>query len=115
MVPGEEVLPQFDDDGLLAQPGTWNEAVARRIARVDGVGELTAEHWAVIRQLRADHTVAGSVLAVRLLSLCAEEEQQTIYRLFRSYLEAWRVSGLPNPGRRFCGLLWLGTRTWDRH
>ncbi|BAU50191.1 sulfur relay protein, TusE/DsrC/DsvC family [Sulfurifustis variabilis] len=114
MIP-QHTLPKFDDDGLLAQPNAWNEAMARAIARVDGVGELTPEHWAVIRWLRADHRVAGSVLAVRLLSVCGEDEQRAICRLFRSFLGAWRVSGLPSPGRRLCGLLWLGARASETY
>lgn len=111
MIRRNGVREEFDEDGLLMRPDAWSETMAREIALGDGVGELTAEHWAVIRQLRADYTVAGSVLAVRLISLCGEDEQRRISRLFHSYLEAWRVSGLPNPGRRFCGLLWLGARS----
>lgn len=110
MNPRETTRPEFDEEGLLRKPELWTEAMARRIARADGVGELTAEHWEVIHRLRADYMVAGRVLAVRLISLGDADEQGRIRRLFHSYLEAWRVSGLPNPGRRFCGFLWLGGR-----
>lgn len=109
MIREDVMLPEFDADGLLARPEVWSEAMARQIARADGVGELTVAHWDVIRRLRADYTVAGKVLAVQLISLCDADEERRIRGLFRSYLEAWRVSGLPNPGKRFCGFLWLST------
>lgn len=110
MAPECIALPEFDEDGLLARPDAWSEAMAREIARADGVGELTAEHWRIIARLRADHRVAGKALALRLMSLCDADEQRRICGLFRSFLEAWRVSGLPNPGKRFCGFLWLTAR-----
>lgn len=91
-------LPEFDEDGLLASPGEWNEVLARELARTDGIGELTEEHWDVIRRLRNEFVLFGTVLAVRRLSLSQEREKSHVHDLFHSYLEAWRLSGLPNPG-----------------
>ena len=41
----------FDRDGFLTDPGSWNEDLARHIATQDGVGELSEEHWSIIRFL----------------------------------------------------------------
>lgn len=91
-------IPEFDEDGLLKYPGQWNEAVAQEIAQRDGIGELTEEHWDVINRMRTDYMLFGTVLSVRRLSLGEEYEKRHVHGLFRSYLEAWRLSGLPNPG-----------------
>jgi tRNA 2-thiouridine synthesizing protein E len=91
-------LPEFDDDGLLKNPGQWSQPIAEAIAHTDGIGELTEEHWGIINRMRTEYMLFGTVLAVRRLSLGEDHEKRHVHDLFRSYLEAWRLSGLPNPG-----------------
>ncbi|BAU46863.1 sulfur relay protein TusE [Sulfurifustis variabilis] len=95
---GTQRLPEFDEDGLLKYPGQWSQSVARAIAQTDGIGELTEEHWGVINRMRTEYMLFGTVLSVRRLSLGEEREKRHVHELFQSYLEAWRLSGLPNPG-----------------
>lgn len=97
-------LPEFDENGLLRHPGQWSRSVAEAIAQSDGIGELTDEHWDIIDRFRTEYMLFGTVLTVRRLSLGEEREKRQVHELFQSYLEAWRLSGLPNPGtpaRRF--------------
>lgn len=98
-------LPEFDEDGLLKHPGQWSESVAVAIAQTDGIGELTEEHWDIINRMRTDYMLFGTVLAVRRLSLGEMHEKRHVHELFQSYLEAWRLSGLPNPGVPACRYL----------
>ena len=40
---------ELDEHGFLQQPELWNDAVARALAANEGVHELTADHWKVVR------------------------------------------------------------------
>jgi tRNA 2-thiouridine synthesizing protein E len=42
---------EFDTEGYLLDLDVWSEAVAREVARREGI-ELTGEHWQVIEVLR---------------------------------------------------------------
>ena len=46
-------LLELDGDGNLANRNDWNEDVAREIAAYEGIPELTQQHWAVIKFMRA--------------------------------------------------------------
>lgn len=43
----------LDADGNLANRNDWNEEIAREIAAIEGIPELTAQHWAVINFMRS--------------------------------------------------------------
>ena len=89
---------EFDEDGLLKDPAQWNETVAAEIARREGVGRLTEEHWEVIRSLRERYARFG--VAPAMSNVCHKHGKPTswVHDLFQTCLNAWRVAGLPNPG-----------------
>jgi tRNA 2-thiouridine synthesizing protein E len=88
----------LDEDGLLADPGLWNEAVAAELARRNGIGELSEDHWLVIRALRHHYQKFG--VAPPMAQVCRElgQGRYWVHELFQTCLNAWRVAGLPNPG-----------------
>jgi tRNA 2-thiouridine synthesizing protein E len=43
---------EVDEHGFLQEPEKWNEDIAKAFAAAEGVNELSAEHWKVIRYLR---------------------------------------------------------------
>jgi tRNA 2-thiouridine synthesizing protein E len=88
----------FDDDGLLRDPATWSEALAGSIAGSVGIGPLSLDHWKVIRALRAHYAKSGSAPAMYLVCRDAGIERGRINELFGYCLNAWKISGLPNPG-----------------
>ncbi len=90
--------PHFDDDGFLVDPQAWDEGVAEWIARKDGIAPLTDRHWRVIRHLRDHYQRFGSLPVVRLVCRANHLERHSIQSLFNGCREAWRVSGLPDPG-----------------
>jgi len=53
-----------DSEGYLVDPADWSEAFARALAAVEGLA-LTAEHWEVIRFLRASYARQGTQATVR--------------------------------------------------
>lgn len=94
----QELEVEFDEDGLLKYPALWNEAVAAEIARRDGIGPLTEEHWQVIRSLRKHYAKFGAVPAMSHICHNHGKDKYWIHDLFHTCLGAWRVAGLPNPG-----------------
>jgi tRNA 2-thiouridine synthesizing protein E len=89
---------EFDEDGFLNDPATWNKELAQQIAGNDGVGNLGALHWEVIGQLRDHYLNHGSLVPTRHVCRVSNLEPQCVSDLFRNMQEAWRIAGLPNPG-----------------
>lgn len=89
--------PEYDQDGFLADPLNWDEDLARYIAAEEGVSELGAEHWTIIRFLR-EHYVEGGLPAVNHVCNINNYDSLCIPDLFSSVRSAWRIAGLPNPG-----------------
>ncbi|MBI3571225.1 MAG: TusE/DsrC/DsvC family sulfur relay protein [Gammaproteobacteria bacterium] len=94
----QELEIVFDEDGLLRDPAQWNEAVAAEIARRDGIGRLTEEHWEIIRSLREHYAKFGVAPAMSHICRRHGKGRYWIHDLFHTCLGAWRVAGLPNPG-----------------
>ena len=88
----------LDDDGLLKNPQQWNEVVAHEIALLHGIGELTDEHWQVIRALREHYEKFGVAPAMNHICRQHGHGRHWVHDLFHTCLNAWRVAGLPNPG-----------------
>lgn len=89
--------PEYDQDGFLVDPSTWDEDLARSIAAEEGINELGAEHWTIIRFLR-EHYAAGGLPAVSHVCHVNRLDDLCITDLFHSVGAAWRIAGLPNPG-----------------
>ena len=52
-----------DANGFLTHQGSWNEDIACRLARAEGI-ELLDAHWEVISLLQAFYTGVGFTLGV---------------------------------------------------
>jgi len=89
---------EFDEEGLMKDPGQWTEAVARAIAEQDEVGELTEAHWHVIQSLRDHYAKFGVAPAMSHVCWTLGMGKFCVHDLFSTCMEAWRVAGLPNPG-----------------
>jgi len=89
----------LDGAGFFQQPGVWTRELARSLARLDGLPELTPEHWQIIDALR-DHYDRFGAAPPAFAHICARMHRDTrcVERLFRSEREAWRIAGLPDPG-----------------
>ena len=92
------MLPATDEHGLLKDPHHWNEAVARELAARDGIDELTADHWTIIRALREYYAKFGVAPAMSNICRPYGQDWHWVHDLFHTCLGAWRVAGLPDPG-----------------
>ena len=43
---------EIDEDGFIQDPDAWDEAVAKDLAKTEGVEELTDVHWRLVNYLR---------------------------------------------------------------
>ncbi len=88
----------FDEDGFLIEPEVWNEQIARVVARMDGIEELTQTHWLIIQTLREHYRNFGTPPMFHHVSIVNHLDRHCVEQLFHSHREAWRIAGLPNPG-----------------
>ncbi|MCG8426112.1 MAG: TusE/DsrC/DsvC family sulfur relay protein [Chromatiales bacterium] len=88
----------FDDEGFLLDPAEWSEEVAVILAEMEGVGELTAEHWAVIKVLRDLYLRLGALPPMRRICRNSAVSRTRVKELFGGCRQVWRIAGLPHPG-----------------
>ena len=88
----------FDEDGFLIDSTLWSEDLARTLARMEGLGQLYAEHWRVIYFIRRKFQRLGALPNLRQVCRNTELSRGEIKDLFGSCLAIWRIAGLPNPG-----------------
>ena len=94
-----DITLETDDNGFIQQPDLWNDEVAAALAATEGVDELTAEHWKVVRYLRQHYLDHGLAPMVRKLCKQTGCPLKRIYELFPSgpAKGACKVAGLPKP------------------
>lgn len=90
--------PSFDADGFLADTTAWNVDIARRIATLDGLGDLDDTQISLLRVLRDHFLRFGAVPAIPHVCHLNGLAPDCLSRRFTSAREAWRIAGLPNPG-----------------
>jgi len=88
----------LDEDGFLADPESWNPALAQSLALHAGMGELTGKHWEVIDHVRDRFFAIGALPVMRLVCRAAGLDPRSAHRLFSSCRSLWQIAGLPNPG-----------------
>lgn len=88
-----------DADGNLANRADWNEDIAREIAAIEGIPELTAQHWAVINFMRSVFEKEGDSPSIRRLTKESGVDTKALYQLFPKgpAKKAARIAGLPKP------------------
>ena len=90
---------EVDDKGFLQETDRWNEQVAKAYAALEGVTELTEDHWAVIRYLRGYYQENGVCPMVRRLTRETGLGLKRIFDLFPKgpANSACKWAGLPKP------------------
>lgn len=89
----------LDGDGNLADRNQWTEDVAKEIAAIEGISELTQQHWAVINFMRSVFDKEGDSPSIRRLTKESGVDTKTLYQLFPKgpAKKAARIAGLPKP------------------
>ncbi len=91
---------EVNEDGFLVDPKLWDDDVARFLARQqEGVAELGADHWKVVRYIRGFWEEHGLAPLIRKICKSTGLTLKHIYTLFPSgpAKGACKVAGLPSP------------------
>jgi tRNA 2-thiouridine synthesizing protein E len=94
--------PELDAEGYLTDPARWSEDFARLTAQKLGI-DLTADHWTVLRFMRAyleDHQVAPDArFVMRHLTETTGAGRNRLFELFPyGYVgQACKIAGMRRP------------------
>ncbi len=90
---------EVDEDGFLQDPSLWNEEVAKDFMATEGIGDLSQDHWKVIRYIRDYYLQFGIAPMVRKVCKQTGFSLKEIYNLFPSgpAKGACKLAGLPKP------------------
>lgn len=90
---------EVDEKGFLQEPGRWNESVAQALAAMEGVTELSDEHWKVINYLRSYYLQNDICPMVRRLRKETGLGLSRLYELFPNgpANSACKWAGIPKP------------------
>jgi TusE/DsrC/DsvC family sulfur relay protein len=90
---------ELTDDGFFVHPDQWTEAMAPEIAVQEGIGQLTEDHWRVVKFMRAQYLEKGSGPTVRVLGKTSGIPIKELYELFPKGPAklAAKIAGIPKP------------------
>jgi len=90
---------ELDADGHLANIADWDENLAKELAKLEGINELTERHWIVINFMRKEFQSKGDAPSIRKLTKESGVSTKELYELFRSGLakKAEKIAGIRNP------------------
>jgi TusE/DsrC/DsvC family sulfur relay protein len=96
---------ESDEEGYLIDLASWNEELARLIAKDEEI-EMTDEHWEVVKFLREYYNEYQIAPAVRVLVKAVKKKlgadkgsNKYLYELFPygPAKQACKIAGLPKP------------------
>jgi tRNA 2-thiouridine synthesizing protein E len=89
----------IDADGNLVNLQDWNEAIAKEIAKEQGIDDMTESHWKVINYMRKVFAETGDAPSIRKLTKESGIDTKTLYSLFPGgpAKKAAKIAGLPKP------------------
>jgi dissimilatory sulfite reductase related protein len=90
---------ELNDEGFFVHPEQWTEEMVPELARRDGIDDLTAAHWRVIRFVREQYIASGTGPTVRVLGKTSGVPVKELYQLFPKgpAKVAARLAGIPKP------------------
>ena len=92
-----EIPIDRDAQGFLLHAEQWSEQIAERLARENGITELTDRQWQVINAMRRNFVERGTSPWLRMLSKVSGVPIEELFRLFPrgpSRLVA-KIAGIP--------------------
>lgn len=90
---------EFDEDGHLKNIADWDENVAKELAKMEGIDNLTERHWLVINFMRKVFQEKGDAPSIRKLNKESGVSTKELYELFPQgpAKKAAKIAGLPKP------------------
>lgn len=90
---------EVDENGFLQETEKWNEDIAKAYVALEGVTELTGDHWEAINYLRNYYLENGMCPMIRRLIKVAGFNLKKLYDLFPNgpAQSACKWAGVPKP------------------
>lgn len=90
---------EVDEKGFLLEPEKWNEDLAKAYAALEGVTELSKDHWTVIHYLRSYYLKNGICPMIRRLTRVTGIGLKDLWKLFPQgpANSACKWAGVPKP------------------
>ncbi len=90
----------LNSGGGLEEGSYWDGGIAEGLARMNGIGPLTPDHWKVINFVRQYYLEQGTAPATYKIHRATGFRLQRLFELFPGAI-AWNthfIAGLPHPG-----------------
>jgi dissimilatory sulfite reductase related protein len=93
-----EMTLEVNEEGFIKESDRWNDEVAAALAKTEGIAELTAKHWTIVRYIRAHYLEFDLPPLIRKLCKQTGFKLKEIFDLFPGgpAKGACKVAGLPN-------------------
>jgi tRNA 2-thiouridine synthesizing protein E len=90
---------EVDEKGFLQETDKWTEEIAKAYAALEGVTELSEDHWTAIRYLRGYYLENGICPMIRRLVKVTGFNLARLYELFPEgpANSACKWAGVPQP------------------
>jgi TusE/DsrC/DsvC family sulfur relay protein len=90
---------QVNEEGFMTDPNEWNQDIAEEIAKEEGIGDLTPDHWKVIEYCRQTGLESGSAPTLRNITKGAGLPTKQLFGLFPKgpAKKVAKISGLGKP------------------
>ena len=90
---------EVDEEGFLQEPSLWNRNIATLFAKLDGIEDLSEDHWKIISYIRTYYEENDLAPMVRKICQHTGLRLRQIYELFPlgPAKGACKVAGLPKP------------------
>ena len=88
-----------DPEGFLLDASQWDDELALKIARENGIPDLTPRHWLVVRFMRDRYLATGTAPSIRSLGKESGVPVKELYQLFPKGPAklAAKIGGIPKP------------------
>lgn len=89
----------LDEDGFLLNVEEWDEKIAGVLAEREGIGKLTEDRLDILKFIREYYMKHNFFPIVRYVCKNVHQPKNCVSENFMSPVKAWKIAGLPNPGR----------------
>ncbi|MGB3212491.1 MAG: TusE/DsrC/DsvC family sulfur relay protein [Desulforhopalus sp.] len=86
---------QLDDEGFLVNQEDWNHAVAREIAKKNGIDKLDDDQMEIIEFLRKYYKKFNAFPILNYVCKHVEQSKECLNNEFVNPMNAWKIAGLP--------------------
>lgn len=89
----------LNEEGFMTDPNEWTQEIAEAIAKQEGIGELTGDHWKIIDFCRETGLASGAAPTLRQITTGTNVTTKELFKLFPKgpAKKVAKISGLGKP------------------